>query len=327
MTTKGKIFYNYRQRVGDLREFDNKFSEPIRFESTRTSNILPEGEQYYITIAGFRISNGTIPIMRIYPDDDPRYQPYRARFRFDGNIPYEVELGNQTIYFFNYDSINLYFKELLRVAWEDMVANQPVLAGSRSPALERREVRNNEVSLFLDQSIFIHNIYLDVNPNFYLKYNFARPNPTPFTFLEEWIEIIDPNDPIRQPIDPPVLGQYKSFEFDDNRKYQDEFRSIILLSNGIPIDGEQIGGRGSLSINVLSDFTPAQQIGRQDAYIYKPFGRRRSYKLNSRTHLRQLDIDVRWTSTIDKGEPNILFSPINSVNTLRIEFSKEPDEI
>lgn len=326
MTTKGKVFYNYRQRVGDLSEFNNKFSEPIKFESTRTSNILPEGEQYYITIAGFRLSNGTIPIMRIYPQDDPRHQPYQARFRFNGNIPYEGQLIDETVYFFNYDNINAVFTELLEFAWNDMVADQPVLAGSETPVLERRDVVGNEINLDLDQSIFINNIYLDVNPNFYLKYNFSRPNPIPFTFFEEWIEIIDPNNPIDQPENPPVLGQYETFEFDDNRKYQDEFRSIILLSNGIPIDGEQIA-QGSLSINVLSDFTPAQQIGRQDAYIYVPFGRRRSYKLTSKTHLRQLDIECRWTSTIDKNNTNVLFSPINSVNTLRIEFSKEPDEV
>jgi hypothetical protein len=319
MENFGNKFYNYRQRVGTLQD-TNLVSKPIVFESVRSSPILNDGAQWFITVSNFRISNGAIPIMRNYPEQDDRHITYGCQLRYNGDSYYfdNTPLDEPSTYFYNYDNINNFFEFLIVGTWLIMQNdNQPTFDNTKDPRIFRGA--NDATFLQLDQSIYTENVKLDITPSFYLKYGFSRDDPTPFTFKEDFITIKDP--------DAKPYSRYSDFfSNDDNRKYQDEFRSLIIQTSGIPIAGESLSF-GNASVNILSDFTPAQQIGRQDVYIYKPFGRRRSYQLLTTTNLKELDATLRWTSTLDINNTNILYSPPNSVNTLRFEFSRRPAEM
>jgi hypothetical protein len=279
-------------------------TQPAVFDSTRTSNILDNPNEYELAIIRFSVPTKSIPIMIL----DPITKNYKVSVEYNGfvetqdvswipnnNCPttqYWISTYQEFI-----DSINL----ALLNCYTNIVLADPTYPSVQAPYFR---LDGNLVNFVAEQSInsatsgvkwFMNTELQTIIPTISYNLNCVGAGNLSFQI------VVKDNKNNKEVIDDiPVFVMVSEssplFLWND-------FQNLLFQSNTIPVVPELLGTSVQNTRRVLTDFNPQASFFDRTPLQFFPQGPLRWYDLKSSQPLNQVDLIVSWADKAGKLYP------------------------
>ena len=346
LNSPDNVYYNV---VARNVEYDLPWVNTFKFNTMTDEPIIENPYNYYLTIWRFSIPTYFIPEIQVPPQINqlnPNLSEFSVTLEYDGNISQEfiIYVANNTIspptgtineldrsnpyyFMFSYQQFLFIMNTALSLAFTNLAA-KPV--GSLAPYMVY-DSNERLFSLICEKAFYDLTLALPIKIyiNFPL-YKLFTGFPVIFTDLNQGRDIqFDVEDylnnsyqiPNTSPIFPPTLFEIK--QNTPSIPNWSPFKSLIFLSNLLPIKPEYTSLSGDSFIPLLADFEPLKQTSSdlQTNIQFFPQGPLRLVDLQSKSPIYKIDLNIKW---IDQyGEPQDIIIPTGDNLSVKIAFLKK----
>jgi len=299
-------------------------TQPAVFDSTRTSNILDNPNEYELAIIRFSVPTKSIPIMIL----DPQTKNYKVSVEYNGFVETQDVLwivNNNCPTTQNWISTYQEFIDSINLAllncYTNIVLADPTYPGVQAPYFRLDGDLPNFVA---EQAINTTTSTVKWYMNFELQtiiptisYNLNCIGAGNLSFQI----VIKDNKNNKETID--GVPCYVMISESSPLFLWNDFQNLLFQSNTIPIVPELLGTSVQNTRRVLTDFNPQASFFDRTPLQFFPQGPLRWYDLKSSQPLNQVDLIVSWADKTGKLYPIELLK--NDTLSVKILFRRKGD--
>ena len=335
---------------------DSSVPVPISFNATNTTNILENASEYYFSIIRMTCDISALRIFKLEDNLASVTLSYggvdEQVFVNQSLIPTYLRNADDVGGIYTYDAFLAAINAAFTSAFNALAISSPGFDPTVAPRLVYDGPNNGlilrtQLEYATDMAYQNIEVYINTNLESYIQgfdgaFNSAATNGKNFQFAinkniseaetvstTSPLSLFDPNLP--QPVSGTTILKMQQ-QFQTFYNWYD-FRSLIVISNTLPISTQLTENQNQLGLNtqipIITDFIPTQFGVGSDTLSrleYLPTAEYRLLDMNSSSPIKTIDFKVLWTSrsNITNGTftPNVLELAPGQEFTMKILFVK-----